>query len=266
VSRAQERHQTALYRCEYTNNANYTNGFWHSHFELKIAMKIEDFEKNIEIEFKNKALLYESLAHRSYLNENPNWQYSHNERLEYLGDAVLELIVSEFLFSRYQNYPEGQLTAVRAALVNFQFLAKIAKNIHLDDFIFLSRGETQDTGKAKEVILANTFEAVLGAIYLDRGYQTASEFVKKRILVNTEEIIEKGLYKDPKSLLQEIIQDRLRVTPTYGVLSESGLDHQKVFKIGVYFNGDLIAEAEGLSKQEGEVKAAEKALEKISEK
>jgi len=229
-------------------------------------MDISCLEKKIDITFNNKDLLYEALTHRSYLNENPSWQYSQNERLEYLGDAVLELIVSEFLFAQYPDYPEGQLTAIRAALVNYQFLAKIAKQIYLDDFIFLSKGEAQDTEKAKEVILANAFEALLGAIYLDQGYQAASEFVKKYVLINTEEIIKKGLYKDPKSLLQEIIQDKLRITPTYHVLSESGPDHQKVFKIGVYFNDDLIAEGEGSSKQEAEVRAAEKALEKYSEK
>ncbi len=227
-------------------------------------MDIASLEKTLDITFNNKDLLYEALTHRSYLNENPSWQYSQNERLEYLGDAVLELIVSEFLFAQYPDYPEGQLTAIRAALVNYQFLAKIAKQIHLDDFIFLSKGEAQDTEKAKEVILANAFEALLGAIYLDQGYQSASEFVKKYVLINTEEIIKKGLYKDPKSLLQEIIQDKLRITPTYHVLSESGPDHQKVFKIGVYFNDDLIAEGEGSSKQEAEVRAAEKALEKYS--
>ena len=229
-------------------------------------MEIEDFEKNIGIKFENKSLAYEALTHRSYLNENPNWRYSHNERLEYLGDAVLELIVTEFLFSRYKSYSEGRLTAIRAALVNYQFLAKIAKEIKLDKFIFLSKGEAQDTSKAKEVILANAFEAVLGAIYLDKGYQEAAKLVKKKILCHTKEIIEKGLYRDPKSLLQEIIQDKLRVTPTYSVISESGPDHKKIFKVGVYFNGNIFTEGEGSSKQEAEMKAAEKALEKLSEK
>lgn len=231
-----------------------------------MAFDLKKFEKITGLKFKNIALLYEALTHRSYLNENPSWQYSQNERLEYLGDTVLELIVSENLFSNYPDYPEGQLTAVRAALVNYQFLAKIAKNIHLNDFIFLSKGEAQDMGKAKEVILANAFESVLGALYLDKGYKKSAEFVEKNILIHTKEIIEKELYRDPKSLLQEIIQDELRITPTYNVLSESGPDHQKLFRVGVYFSDKLIAEGEGLSKQEAEVKAAEKALEKNTPK
>ena len=228
-------------------------------------MDLSKIEKILDVNFETKSLLYEALTHRSYLNENPDWEYSHNERLEYLGDAVLELITTDFLFSHYKNYSEGQLTAIRAALVNYQFLSKIAKEIHLDDFIFVSKGEAQDIGKAKEVILANTFESVLGAIYLDKGYVESAKFVEQKVLTYTKEIIEKGLYHDPKSLLQEIIQDKLRITPTYNVLSESGPDHQKVFKVGVYSNGDLIAEGEGLSKQEAEIKAAEKALEKITE-
>jgi ribonuclease III len=228
-----------------------------------VSTDLSKVEKVLGVEFGTKSLLYEALTHRSYLNENPGWEYSHNERLEYLGDAVLELITTEFLFANYKDYSEGQLTAIRAALVNYQFLAKVAKEMNLDEFIFVSKGEAQDTGKAKEVILANTFESVLGAIYLDKGYDISAKFVKEKVLVSTAEIIEKGLYRDPKSLLQEIIQDRLRVTPTYNVLSESGPDHQKVFKVGVYFNEDLITEGEGLSKQEAEIKAAEKALEKI---
>lgn len=231
-----------------------------------MSTDLSKVEKILGVEFETKSLLYEALTHRSYLNENLGWEYSQNERLEYLGDAVLELITTEFLFSQYKDYSEGQLTAIRAALVNYQFLAKVAKEMNLDEFIFVSKGEAQDTGKAKEVILANTFESVLGAIYLDRGYAESAKFVEQKVLTYTKEIIEKELYRDPKSLLQEIIQDKLRVTPTYNVLSESGPDHQKVFKVGVYFNGDVVTEGEGLSKQEAEIKAAEKALEKLLNK
>jgi len=221
-------------------------------------------EQKLGVIFKNKNLLKEALTHRSYLNENPSWPLPHNERLEFLGDAVLELAVTEILFSRYPTSPEGELTSIRSALVNYQMLADIAKNMELGDYVFLSKGEAKDAGKAREVILANAFEAVLGAVYLDAGYESAKNFIEKAVMGRLDEVIEKKLYQDPKSLLQEIVQEKLRATPTYSVLSEKGPDHAKIFKVGVFFNGDLIAEGEGASKQEAEVEAAKNALKNVS--
>ncbi len=217
-------------------------------------------EKKLGVEFKNKNLLKEALTHRSYLNENPSWGVPHNERLEFLGDAVLELAATENLFSRFPDLSEGELTGIRAALVNYQMLAEVSKDVNLNEYILLSRGESKDTGKAREVISANAFEALFGAIYLDSGYEAAKNFIVRFVMARTDEVMEKKLYRDPKSLLQEIIQEKFKCTPTYSVLSERGPDHAKIFKVGVYFNGNLAAEGEGLSKQEAEVEAAKKAL------
>lgn len=219
-----------------------------------------NLEKKIAVDFKNKALLKEALTHRSYLNENPNRGLSHNERLEFLGDAVLELIVTEYLFQNYPTKPEGELTAFRAALVNYQMLAKIANEIDLGKFILLSRGEAKDTGRAREVILANTFEAVIGAIYLDQGLEKSREFIIKIVLKELPRIIKEELFKDAKSLFQELSQEKVGVTPLYNVLSETGPDHNKIFRVGVFLNSDLIAEGEGPSKQEAELEAAKNAI------
>lgn len=227
------------------------------------GMKLEELEQKIKIQFKNKDLLKEALTHRSYLNENPNWHLSHNERLEYLGDAVLELIVSNFLYHKYPDYKEGQLTSVRAALVNYQMLEKVSREILLGDYILLSRGEAKDTGKARGVILADALEALIGAIYLDQSYEMAQEFIEQYIIIHLDEVMEKELYRDSKSLLQERIQDELKLTPTYNVLNESGPDHNKVFSVGVYYGDKLVAQGEGESKQEAESQAAEKALKQL---
>lgn len=222
-------------------------------------MNTSDLEKKIGIEFKKKELLKEALTHRSYLNENPKMG-PHNERMEFLGDSVLELITSEFLFKKYPGQAEGQLTVLRAALINYQILARVAREIGLEDYILLSKGEAKDTGKGREAILANAFEALLAAIYLDRGYKLSHDFVSRFLLPHLDEILKKQLYRDSKSFLQEMIQEKFKVTPTYKVLEESGLDHQKIFRIGVYVGEKLIAEGRGLSKQEAEVHAAGQAL------
>ncbi len=224
-------------------------------------------EKKIGHQFKNKNLLKEALTHRSYLNENPSWGKdflsSHNERLEFLGDAVLELIVTEVLFEDYPNSAEGELTSIRSALVNYQMLADVSREIILSDYILLSRGEAKDTGKARDVILANAFESLIGAIYLDGGYEAAGKFINSFVMKRVAEVMEKELYRDPKSFLQEIIQEKMKITPTYDVISEKGPDHAKVFRVGVYFGDQLITEGEGLSKQEAEVEAAKNALKEI---
>lgn len=223
-------------------------------------MKLNDLENKIHIRFKNPDLLKEALTHRSYLNEEPAWPIAHNERLEYLGDAVLELVTSEELFQKLKDSPEGELTILRAALVNYQFLAKVASDFSLDSFILMSKGEAKDTGKAREVILANAVEALIGAIYLDQGYGAASSFTQAFILKRLPEILKNKSYKDAKSQLQEIIQERIKVTPTYKVLDESGPAHQRIFKVGVYFGDELIASGVGTSKQEAELEAAKTAL------
>jgi ribonuclease III len=218
--------------------------------------------KTIGIKFKDEDLLTEALTHRSYLNEFPRWRLPHNERLEYLGDAVLELLVSEELFAKFPEHPEGQLTVLRAALVNYQILAKVAEKIGLQQFILMSRGEKKDTGKAREVILANAMEAVIGAVYLDQGFEVTRSFVKKFVMDNLDEVLKTKSYRDAKSELQEFVQEKLKVTPTYDVLEESGPAHKRTFTMGVYFGGKLIAEGKGASKQEAELAAAKSALKK----
>lgn len=222
-------------------------------------MDIQKLEKNLSFKFKNNDLLVSALTHRSYLNENRSFHLPHNERLEFLGDAVLELVATEFL---YQNYPhpEGELTNFRSALVNYRMLSEIAKRLGLEDFLLMSRGEAKDLGRARQVIMANVIEAVIGAIYLDQGYEAAKDFITREVLVELPGIINQGSYMDPKSKLQEIVQEKKGVTPSYNVLSESGPDHNKVFLVGVFLGEEKVGEGEGPSKQEAEVSAAENAL------
>jgi ribonuclease-3 len=218
-------------------------------------------EKSLGLEFKNRDLLIEAFCHRSYLNEHPDFYLPHNERLEFLGDAVLELIVTEYLYKKYPEKNEGELTNWRAALVNAKILGEVARELGFNDFLLLSRGEEKETGKARLYILANTFEALIGAIYLDQGYEVAKKFVEKNLIEKKlPEIIEKGLFKDPKTRFQEEAQERVKITPTYKVLEEWGPDHAKHFIVGVFLGKELIAKGEGSSKQEAEEEAAKNAL------
>ena len=217
-------------------------------------------EKALSLKFKNKDLLQQAFCHRSYLNENPDFGLAHNERLEFLGDAVLELVTTQWLYENYPKEPEGELTNWRAALVNDKMLSKVAKTLGFNEFLLLSHGGQKELGKARLYILANTFEALIGAIYLDRGYKTCQDFIKKHLLFRLKEIVRKGLHKDSKSLLQEQAQDRLKITPTYKVLKQWGPDHEKYFTIGVYFDKEIIARGQGSSKQEAEEEAAKQAL------
>lgn len=216
-------------------------------------------EDKLGIKFKNQNLLQQALVHRSFLNENPDFELEHNERLEFLGDAVLELVVTQYLYANYPN-PEGELTNWRAALVNAKKLAEVAEEIGLNDFVLLSRGEGKDTGRARQYILANTLEALIGAIYLDQGIGAAEIFVGKFILKHLPQILEVGAYRDAKSLFQEEAQERVGITPSYEVLDEWGPDHAKHFKVGVFLEDELVAEGEGVSKQEAQQKAAEEGL------
>lgn len=216
-------------------------------------------EKKLNLTFKNKDLLKQAVVHRSYLNEHPNFRLGHNERLEFLGDAVLELIVTDYLYQNYPN-PEGELTNWRASLVNARTLSELAKDLGIGDYLYLSKGETKDIGKARQFILANAFEALIGAIYLDQGMPGAKKFIKNFLLIKLPYILEHKLYLDPKSKFQELAQDVLGITPAYKVLEESGPDHAKRFKVGVFLGKALIAAGEGASKQEAQVAAAEAGL------
>jgi ribonuclease-3 len=218
------------------------------------------FEKKTKINFKDKNLLKQAFIHRSYINENPSEGLSHNERLEFLGDAVLELVVTDFLYKKYPTYAEGELTAVRSALVNAVIISEVATEAGMNEYLLLSKGEAKDHGKARQYILANTYEAFIGAVYLDQGYDVTVEFLAASLLPKTDEIVNKKLWRDAKSLVQEKAQEFASVTPAYKVLRESGPDHDKHFTVGIYFAGTLIAEGKGKSKQEAEQKAAEAAL------
>ena len=217
------------------------------------------FYQKIGYRFKDAALLRMVLTHRSYLNEHRGLKIEHNERLEFLGDAVLELVVTEHLYRHYPN-PEGELTSWRSALVRGTSLVNVARQIELDDHMKMSRGEAKSGGKSRSLILANALEALIGAIYLDSGQAAASEFIAKYIIVELGKIIKEGLYRDAKSALQEIVQERESLTPVYKVVSESGPDHDKMFISCVEAGERELARGEGSSKQAAEQDAARRAL------
>jgi ribonuclease-3 len=219
-----------------------------------------DFEKKTKVEFKDKNLLKQAFIHRSYINENTETGFSHNERLEFLGDAVLELIATDFLYRKYPSYTEGELTAIRSALVNAIIISEVALKIGMNEFLLLSKGEAKDNGKARQYILANTYEAFVGAVYLDRGYDKAKDFITTSLLSKTDEIVSKKLWRDSKSLVQEKAQEHVGVTPSYKVIHETGPDHDKCFTVGIFFGTEKIAEGKGKSKQESEQSAALAAL------
>ena len=213
-------------------------------------------EKKLGLKFKNKDLLEQAFTHRSYLNENPDFKLDHNERLEFLGDAVMELIVTEHLYNDFPEKAEGDLTNWRAALVNAKMLTSVSEELGFNEFLLLSKGESRELGKARAYILANAFEALLGALYLDSGYKPCDDFVKKYLLAKLADIIQDGSYKDSKSKFQEEAQEKVSITPIYKVLNESGPDHEKKFVVGVYLDKELVAEGQGMSKREAEEAAA----------
>lgn len=223
---------------------------------------MKDFKKlqeHIGIEFKNEELLHLAFIHRSFLNENPKVK-EHNERMEFLGDAVLELVVTEYLFNNFPN-PEGELTNWRSALVKTETISSVAKILGFENYLYLSRGESKSQGRSRQLILANSFEAVAGAIYLDQGYQKAQYFITKHLIVLLKEILEKKLYVDSKSQLQEIAQEREGITPAYKMLREEGPDHNRIFTVGAFVGEKMIGEGSGPSKQVAQQEAAHKALE-----
>lgn len=225
---------------------------------------IGEFAQKIGIDFQNINLLRQVFVHRSYLNENIGFDLDHNERLEFLGDAVLELVITDYLFRNFDN-PEGELTNLRSALVRGAMLSSIAAELRMEDYLYLSRGESKSEGKSRQLILANAFEALVGAIYLDQGYQKAFEFIKKYLIKHLDKIISRKLYLDPKSHLQELAQEQMSVTPSYRVISEHGPDHAKSFTVGCFLDGNLIGEGSGSSKQAAESAAASSALEHWTE-
>lgn len=219
-----------------------------------------EFEKIIGVNFNDKKLLKQAFTHRSYLNENRSVLLAHNERLEFLGDAVLELSITNSLYHQFPEKPEGDLTALRSALVNAITLSSVANEIKVNDFLLLSKGEAKDVGRARQYILANTLEAIIGAIYLDQGFETAHQFITKFVLTLTEAIVRDDLWIDAKSKFQEKAQERLSITPSYKKLKDTGPDHDKHFTVGVFLDEHMIAEGTGKSKQDAEQEAARKGL------
>jgi ribonuclease-3 len=226
-------------------------------------MKEKDFggfEKLIGIEFKDKGLLKQAFTHRSFLNEHKALKGKHNERLEFLGDAVLELVITHYLYNEYPDKTEGDLTSIRSALVNAQTCADVAKKLDVNDYMLLSRGEAKDVGRARQYILANALEAIIGAIYVDLGYDKARDFILEHIAPMTEQIVKEQLWVDAKSKFQEKAQDIEGITPSYKTTKEVGPDHDKKFTVAVFIGDKKIAEGEGDSKQDAEQSAARHAL------
>jgi ribonuclease-3 len=225
--------------------------------DLTVFSKLET---DLGVTFNHRDLLVQAFTHRSYLNENPGFKLSHNERLEFLGDAVLELIVTEHLYHTFPN-PEGDLTNLRASLVNAKTLAEVALSLNFDTYLLLSRGEAKDTNsKARHTILANAVEALIGAMYLDQGIAVVTRFIDQHLLTRLGAIVAEQKYRDPKSTFQEFAQKYVNITPAYKVLAEWGPDHDKHFRVGVYLGAEEVAVGEGQSKQEAQVDAATAAI------
>jgi ribonuclease III len=224
---------------------------------------IEKFIQTNNLNFNDIKLLKQAFTHRSYINEHRSLGLEHNERLEFLGDAVLEMVITDFLFRHYPDKTEGDLTAFRAAAVNTTTLSEAATDLGMNDYLLLSKGEAKDVGRARQVILANTFESVIGAIYLDQGYQAATSFIGQALFDKVGNIIDNNLWRDAKSIVQEKIQETQGVTPAYEVIKEVGPDHKKRFTVGLYANDQKLAEGSGHSKQGAEQQAAASFLDQI---
>lgn len=227
----------------------------------EIPESLERLEKVLDVTFVDRAHLLTAITHRSYLNEHREATQEHNERYEFLGDAVLELVITDFLFNKYPEKPEGELTAIRAALVNTVSIAEVSTQLGVNDYLLLSKGEERDTGRARQYILANAFESLIGALYLDQGYDAAKEFIANNLFDRTEVIVQKRLWQDAKSRFQELAQEHVSVTPNYETLSQTGPDHDRIFLVGAFLGNEKVAEGKGRSKQEAEQAAAEKAIE-----
>ena len=221
-------------------------------------------QQKLGVTFNDIDLLVTAFTHRSYVNEHRKTAKEHNERLEFLGDAVLELVSTEYLYCNYDD-PEGILTNWRSSLVRTESIGAAAARNEFEPLLRLSRGERRGTDRARAQILANSYEAVVGALYLDQGYDAAKDFITKTLLITFDDILKTGSWMDPKSHLQEIVQSKEGHTPVYKVLSEEGPDHDKIFSVGVFVNGELKGQGSGPSKQTGQVAAAEAALKSYSE-
>jgi ribonuclease-3 len=225
-------------------------------------MNQQELSKALGTPINDGDLFEVAFTHKSFANENTD--VVHNERLEFLGDAVIELITTEFLYKKFPNEPEGKMTKLRSALVSGASLAKVSRDLSFGELLRLSRGEDASQGREKNPILANAFEAVIGAIYLDSGYETAKQFLQTHLFPRLPEVLEKRLHVDPKSGFQEWAQEELEITPEYKMLSESGPDHEKNYIFGVFVGDAKMGEGNGTSKQKAEVAAAENALEHIA--
>lgn len=223
-------------------------------------MEFKDLEEKVGFVFNDKDLLKRAFTHRSYLNENRELNLKHNELLEFLGDAVLELVTTDHLYSEFPEKTEGDLTAYRASLVNTNTISDVATELGFNDYLLLSKGEAKDTGRARQYILANTFESFVGALYLDQGYGVAKDFISKNLIPKLDNILKEGLWMDAKSKLQEFVQETEGVTPNYQTLDERGPDHDKIFTVGLFYGNKEITRGEGKSKQEAEQEAARKVL------
>ncbi len=222
--------------------------------------KLNKFCEQIGITFSDLSLLRQALTHRSYINENRNSGLEHNERLEFLGDAVLELVVTDYLFHEYPDKTEGTMTSYRAALVNTNTLADTAWELGMNDYLLLSKGESKDSGRARSIILADSLEALIGAIYLDQGYDRARDFIAEKLFPKTADIVANNLWLDAKSFFQEKAQEVDGFTPNYEVVKEEGPDHNKVFTVALYVGDEKVSIGIGHSKQEAEQKAAREGL------
>lgn len=220
-----------------------------------------ELEKLLEVTFNEKNHILTAMTHRSYLNEHREATQEHNERYEFLGDAVLELVITDFLFNKFPEKPEGELTAIRAALVNTVTLSEVSTKLGVNDYLLLSKGESKDIGRARQYILANAFEAIIGAIYLDQGYEAAKEFIAAQLFDLADAVVEKQLWQDSKSRFQEVAQEHTGITPRYETLRQEGPDHDRVFTVGVFLGDQKVAEGAGRAKQEAEQQAAERAIE-----
>lgn len=222
---------------------------------------IRELAEKIGVTVKNQDFLQQAMTHRSYLNENRDYRLDHNERLEFLGDAVLELVVTRYLYDNFTN-PEGEMTAWRAALVNGEMLARVAGELGVEPYLMMSKGESKDTGRARNYLLANSIEAIIGAVYLDQNYDAAADFIARTIIVHMDEVLEKKLYLDSKSYFQEKAQEHASVTPHYEVIEEKGPDHDRHFIVAVFLDKEKIGVGDGPSKQDAQRAAAQDALEK----
>lgn len=229
-----------------------------------MSFDVQKASKILQTELGNEELFRTSFTHRSYLNEHSDYKNPSNERLEFLGDAVLQLLSSEYLYNRYPKDPEGELTNYRSSIVCTQSIGDEAKRLGYGQLLLLSHGEEATGGRDREYILANTFEAVLGALFLEKGLDFCREFVTRELFYKVENIVDNKLYKDAKSRFQEAAQEKTGLTPNYEVADSWGPDHEKMFKVVVYLGKEKYGEGEGRSKQRAEQKAAENALERIN--